>query len=500
MLHLAMEMLQERAKIKLVHVPYRGGAQITSDVMGGQVDVGMLTTVSAVPMIQQKKLEGLGVTSAKRIDAIHNVPTFGETAELKGFDLNTWTGLFVPAKTPQAVVTRLATELDAVPDARCAQAPGRRRRHARLRHPGQLCPVPEEGKSRLCADREVGQHPGGISHGRAFEPGACRDPSARAARSGRCGGRDAGLRHDLHAHPELAYEEHRTGDIVAARLAEWGYEVHRGLGDTGVVLRCGEHAHGKHIGKRLGLRADMDALPIRETTGLPYASRHDGKMHACGHDGHTATCWPQPGCWPGADQLQGTLNLIFQPAEEGHGGAQKMVEQGLFELFPCDALYAFHNEPGYPAGQFGFRSGVMYSSSDTAIITIRGKGGHGAMPHVAVDPIVVASHLVLALQTIRSREIDPNDMAVVTIGAIHAGDAPNVIPETCELRVTIRARCPEVRQQLRERITAMAHAQAAVHRATAEVDYKWRYPPVMNDRAATDFAVGVAREFPGSNG
>jgi hippurate hydrolase len=301
------------------------------------------------------------------------------------------------------------------------------------------------------------------------------------------------LRHDLHAHPELAYEEHRTGDIVAARLAEWGYEVHRGLGDTGVVgtLRCGEHANGKHIGKRLGLRADMDALPIREATGLPYASRHDGKMHACGHDGHTATLLAAARVLAGRkNQLQGTLNLIFQPAEEGHGGAQKMVEQGLFELFPCDALYAFHNEPGYPAGQFGFRSGVMYSSSDTAIITIRGKGGHGAMPHVAVDPIVVASHLVLALQTIRSREIDPNDMAVVTIGAIHAGDAPNVIPETCELRVTIRARCPEVRQQLRERITAMAHAQAAVHRATAEVDYKWRYPPVMNDKAATDFAVG----------
>lgn len=304
------------------------------------------------------------------------------------------------------------------------------------------------------------------------------------------------LRHDLHAHPELAYQEHRTGDIVAARLTEWGYEVHRGLGDTGVVgtLRCGDHVNGK----RLGLRADMDALPIRETTGLPYASKHDGKMHACGHDGHTATLLAAAKVMAERkDQFNGTLHLIFQPAEEGHGGAQKMVDQGLFDLFPCDALYAFHNEPGYPAGQFGFRSGVMYSSSDTAIITIHGKGGHGAMPHVAVDPIVVASHLVLALQTIRSREIDPNDMAVVTVGAIHAGHAPNVIPETCELRVTIRARCPQVRQQLRERITAMAHAQAAVHRATAEVDYKWRYPPVINDVAATDFAVNVARDFLG---
>ena len=306
------------------------------------------------------------------------------------------------------------------------------------------------------------------------------------------------LRHDLHAHPELAYEEHRTGDIVAAKLAEWGYTVHRGLGDTGVVgqLRCGDHAKGK----RLGLRADMDALPIVEATGLPYSSRHSGKMHACGHDGHTATLLAAAQVLAGRkDQLNGTINLIFQPAEEGHGGAQKMVDQGLFTQFPCDALYAFHNEPGYPAGHFGFRSGVMYSSSDTAIITIRGKGGHGAMPHVAVDPIVVASHLVLALQTIRSREVDPNDMAIVTIGAIHAGDAPNVIPGSCELRLTIRARTPEVRQLLRERITEMAQLQAEVHRASAEVNYIWRYPPVINDEAATDFAVGVARDFLGDD-
>ncbi|MCT9810431.1 M20 family metallopeptidase [Acidovorax sp. Be4] len=303
------------------------------------------------------------------------------------------------------------------------------------------------------------------------------------------------LRHHLHAHPELAYQEVMTGDLVAEKLAEWGYEVHRGLGITGVVgtLRRGNHAGGK----RLGLRADMDALPIHETTGLPYASRHAGKMHACGHDGHTATLLAAAKVLAQRGQFDGTLHLVFQPAEEGHGGAKKMVEDGLFKLFPCDALYAFHNEPGYPAGHFGFRSGVMYSSSDTAVITVRGVGGHGAMPHAAVDPIVVASHLVLALQTIRSREIDPNDMAVVTVGAIHAGDAPNVIPETCELRVTVRARSPEVRQMLRERITAMAHAQAAVHRATAEVNYLWRYPPVMNDVAATDFAVAVAREHVG---
>ena len=306
------------------------------------------------------------------------------------------------------------------------------------------------------------------------------------------------LRRHLHTHPELAYQEVQTGDLVAECLTRWGYAVHRGLGLTGVVgtLQRGTGLQGG--GKRLGLRADMDALPIREATGLPYASRHDGTMHACGHDGHTATLLAAAKVLAEQGDFNGTLHLIFQPAEEGHGGAGRMIDDGLFELFPCDALYAFHNEPGYPAGQFGFRSGVMYSSSDTAIITVHGVGGHGAMPHVAVDPIVVAAHLVLALQTIRSREVDPNDMAVVTVGAIHAGDAPNVIPASCELRVTIRARSPEVRALLRERITAMAHAQAAVHRATAEVDYRWRYPPVMNDAVATDFAVGVARDFLGA--
>lgn len=306
------------------------------------------------------------------------------------------------------------------------------------------------------------------------------------------------LRRHLHAHPELAYQEVQTGDLVAECLTRWGYEVHRGLGLTGVVgtLRRGQGLNGQ--GKRLGLRADMDALPIRETTGLPYASRHEGHMHACGHDGHTATLLTAARVLAEQADFDGTVHLIFQPAEEGHGGAGRMMDDGLFELFPCDALYAFHNEPGYPAGHFGFRSGVMYSSSDTAIITVRGQGGHGAMPHVAVDPIIVGAHLVLALQTLRSREVDPNDMAVVTVGAIHAGDAPNVIPDSCELRVTVRSRSPEVRALLRERITAMAHAQAAVHRATAEVDYRWRYPPVMNDPAATDFAVAVAQQTLGA--
>ena len=279
------------------------------------------------------------------------------------------------------------------------------------------------------------------------------------------------LRRQIHANPELGYQEFLTSDLVAQRLTNWGYQVDRGLGGTGVVgtLRVGSGA------KRIGLRADMDALPMTETTGLPWASQHPGRMHACGHDGHTATLLAAAQLLAVTRGFSGTLNLIFQPAEEGLQGGQKMVQQGLFERFPCDAIFAFHNEPGFPAGRFGFLPGVIYSSSDTVIITLHGKGGHGAMPHTTVDPIVVAAHLILALQTLVSREVDPNDMAVVTVGAIHAGSAANVIPGTAELKLTVRARRPEVRAFLRERITAMAQNQAAVHGATAQVDYQWRH-------------------------
>jgi hippurate hydrolase len=304
------------------------------------------------------------------------------------------------------------------------------------------------------------------------------------------------LRRQLHAWPELGFEEFQTSELIAQRLKAWGYEVHRGLGGTGVVgtLRAGSG------GRRLGLRADMDALPLAEATGLPYASRNPGRMHACGHDGHTATLLAAAQLLALTRGFSGTLNLIFQPAEEGLGGAQRMLADGLFERFPCDALYAFHNVPGYPAGLLGFRPGVIYNSSDTVIITVHGKGGHGAMPHTAVDPIVVAAHLVLALQTLVAREVDPNEFAVVTVGALHAGDAPNVIPASAELRLSVRARSPATRALLRERITAIATAQAAVHGATAAVDYRWRYPPTINDAAATAFARGVAHEWLGDKG
>ncbi len=301
------------------------------------------------------------------------------------------------------------------------------------------------------------------------------------------------LRRQIHANPELGYQEFETSDLVADRLARWGYAVHRGLGGTGVVgtLKVGDGP------LRLGLRADMDALPMTETTGLPYASRRIGRMHACGHDGHTATLLAAAQILATSKAFNGTLNLIFQPAEEGLMGAHKMVQEGLFVRFPCDAIYAFHNEPGFPAGQFGFLAGVIYSSSDTAVITIDGKGGHGAMPHTTVDPIMVAAHLIIALQTLVSREVDPNDMAVVTVGAVHAGNAPNVIPAQAELKLSVRARRPEVRAFLRDRITAMAQAQAAVHGATALVDYQWKSPPCINDAAATAFAQRVALQAMG---
>ena len=304
------------------------------------------------------------------------------------------------------------------------------------------------------------------------------------------------LRRRIHANPELGFEEHETAALVAERLQAWGYEVHRGVGGTGVVgvLR------GAPGPRTLGLRADLDALPISEATGLPWASRKPGLMHACGHDGHTATLLAAARVLGLTRPFSGTLNLIFQPAEEGLGGAQKMLDDGLFERFPCERLYAFHNVPGYEAGRFGFRAGVMYSSSDTVIITVHGLGGHGARPHQAVDPVLAASHLVIALQSIVSREIDPNELAIITVGAFLAGSAPNVIPPSAELRLTVRARSEAVRAKLRERITAVAEQQAAVHGARAEVDYRWRYPVTVNEREATRFAEGLARELVGDDG
>ncbi|TDG06166.1 amidohydrolase [Paraburkholderia guartelaensis] len=304
------------------------------------------------------------------------------------------------------------------------------------------------------------------------------------------------LRHEIHAHPELGFEEFVTSDLVAQRLTEWGYEVHRGLGGTGVVgtLKVG---NGK---QRLGLRADMDALPIHENTGLEYASRIPGKMHACGHDGHTAMLLAAAKHLSQSRNFSGTLHLIFQPAEEGLGGAKRMLDEGLFEHFPCDAVFAMHNMPGFPTGKLGFRAGPFMASSDTVIIDIDGRGGHGAVPHKAIDPVVVCANVVLALQTIVSRNVPPLDMAIVTVGAIHSGDAPNVIPQTAQMRLSVRALRPEVRDLLQERITALVHAQASAYGATARIDYQRRYPVLVNDAAMTAFAQDVARDWLGEEG
>ena len=303
------------------------------------------------------------------------------------------------------------------------------------------------------------------------------------------------LRRHLHAHPELAYQEFATSALVASRLAEWGYEVHRGLAGTGVVGTL-KRGHGA---RRLALRADMDALPIQEATGLPYASRNAGRMHACGHDGHTAILLAAARCLAQDSGIDGTLHLIFQPAEEGLGGARRMVEEGLFDRFPCDAIYAMHNMPGFPAGKFGFREGQFTASSDSVMITVVGRGGHGSTPHLTADPIVAAAHIVVALQTIVSRNVDPRDMAVVSVGAIQGGDAPNVIPGSVNLRLTVRAFRRETRAMLRQRITELVQAQATTLGVHAEVDYHWRYPAVINDVECTRLARQVALDWLGED-
>ncbi|PTE01958.1 M20 aminoacylase family protein [Pandoraea apista] len=304
------------------------------------------------------------------------------------------------------------------------------------------------------------------------------------------------LRHQIHAYPELAYEEFQTSDLVAGKLTEWGYSVTRGIGGTGLVgtLKVGDNP------RSLGIRADMDALPIQEATGKAYASQHAGKMHACGHDGHTATLLAAARHLAKTRNFDGTLHLIFQPAEEGLAGAKKMIEDGLFERFPCDAVFAYHNMPGFPVGKIGFRPGPAMASSDTVIIRVHGRGGHGSMPNDSVDPVLAASHIVVALQSIVSRNVDPRRMAVVTVGAIRGGDAPNVIPDSVELRLSVRAHTPKVREQLRDRIIELVNAQATVFGARAEIDYRWRYPALINDADMTEFARLVALDWLGPQG
>jgi hippurate hydrolase len=301
------------------------------------------------------------------------------------------------------------------------------------------------------------------------------------------------LRRDIHRHPELAFEEHRTSDLVAAKLQSWGYQVHRGLGGTGVV---GTLQRGSSE-RKLGIRADMDALPIQEATGAEWASTRQGLMHACGHDGHTAMLLAAAKAIAQAPDFDGTLNLIFQPAEEGGGGAVRMMDDGLFEHHPCDAVFAMHNMPGMPVGHLVFRDGAAMASSDYATIRIHGTGGHGAMPHRAADPLVAASSIVMALQTIVSRNVDPLHTAVVTVGALHAGQANNVIPALATLELSVRALDPQVRQLLEQRIKALVTAQAESFGVRAEVEWRQGYCVLVNHLEQTNLARQVALDLVG---
>ena len=301
------------------------------------------------------------------------------------------------------------------------------------------------------------------------------------------------LRRDIHRHPELAFDEHRTSALVADKLRSWGYAVTTGLGGTGVV---GQMQRGSST-RTLGIRADMDALPILEATGADWSSCHHGVMHACGHDGHTAMLLAAAQHLAQEGRFDGTLNLIFQPAEEGGGGALKMMEDGLFERFPCDAIFAMHNMPGYPQGQLVFRSGPTMASSDYATITLRGVGGHGAMPHKATDVVVAAASLVMALQTVVSRHVDPLQPAVVTVGAIHAGQANNVIPAEARLEVSVRALDPQVRRSMEQRIRDVVRLQAESFGVRAELGWRPGYAVLVNDAAQTVRALAVAQKhFP----
>ena len=302
------------------------------------------------------------------------------------------------------------------------------------------------------------------------------------------------LRRELHARPELAFEEHATSELVAAKLQGWGYQVSRGLGKTGVVgsLRRGTSHHS------IGLRADMDALPIQESAGPEWASQVPGRMHACGHDGHTATLLAAARAIAQDASFDGTVHLIFQPAEEGAGGAVRMMADGLFEQHPCDAVFALHNMPGIPAGHFVFRSGPAMASSDDVTITLHGVGGHGAMPHKAADTIVAAASIVMALQTVVSRNVDPLQPAVVTVGALHAGQANNVIPAQARLELSVRALDPGVRRLLRERIEALVALQASSFQVRAEVDWRDGYAVLVNSAEHTELAARVATELFGA--
>ncbi|EFC1529104.1 amidohydrolase [Escherichia ruysiae] len=298
------------------------------------------------------------------------------------------------------------------------------------------------------------------------------------------------IRHQIHENPELGLQEFQTSALVAEKLRQWGYEVEQGLATTGVVatLKVGDGE------KSIGLRADMDALPIYENSGKPWASKHPGLMHACGHDGHTTILLGAARYFAETRRFNGTLRLIFQPAEEMINGGEIMVKEGLFDRFPCDVIFGMHNMPGLPVGKFYFQPGALMASMDQFHITVRGCGGHGAIPHKAIDPVLVAAHITTALQSIVARNVDPLEAAVITVGSIVAGEAANVIPDSAEMKISVRSLSRETRQLLLSRIPALAQAQAVSFGATADVTHVNGTPVLVNDEAMARFACQVACE------
>jgi hippurate hydrolase len=303
----------------------------------------------------------------------------------------------------------------------------------------------------------------------------------------------AAIRHDLHAHPELQFEEHRTAAIVARELERYGCKVTTGIAGTGVI---GTLANGSGR-KAIGLRADMDALPIHETTNLPYASKTAGKMHACGHDGHTTMLLGAARYLAENRNFDGTVHLIFQPAEEDISGAKRMMDEGVFKRFPCDAIFALHNLPGVEAGQIMVRPGAITAAVDIVDVVVRGRGGHGAMPHEAADPIVAAAGIVIALQTIVARNIDPLEPAVVTVGQIAAGTLATVIPGECAMKIGVRSCDTGVRAVLKTRIVDLITAQAKSFGCQADIVYNpgISYPPGFNTAAEAAAIRAVALEM-----
>ena len=302
------------------------------------------------------------------------------------------------------------------------------------------------------------------------------------------------MRHHLHRNPEIGLSEFKTSDFVAEQLVVMGYEVTRGLGKTGIVATLRNGTSNRAV----GIRADMDALPIHEETGADYASINPGIMHACGHDGHTTMLLGAAKILAERRNFDGTVHLIFQPAEENFGGARMMIEDGLFERFPCDAVFGLHNEPSLPFGQFVLRDGPIMAAVDECKITVNGYGGHGAEPQFASDPIVAGASIIMALQTVVSRNIHPLMPTVVTVGAFHAGVASNVIPETAEMLLTIRSFDPEARDELEKRIRMVAEGQAASYGMGVTLDYERGYNATINHKAETDYIANLARRFAGA--